>query len=201
VFEAVAVAVRLDEEARQGGQNMDEDPALAEATRRSLVSVAETEETDVAEALRMSLEALDVSAEKKPAQAAECEETEGDMFKDFFGFTDDEDPRDSELERQRKEPARELSWGAVAASSAASGSGAAAQRHAAGLDARGQAVNGGGSDGGRATPPRPSVGAGQAHGARAVPSSGQDTLDESETGAGVRLQILKLTNLPQLHPS
>ena len=80
-----------------------------------------------------------------------------------------------------------LSLDAVVASSSASGSGAAVQRHAVGQDAHGQAVDGwGDGDGGRATPPCPSAGAGQAHDARAVPSSGQDTLGGSEAGAGVR---------------
>jgi hypothetical protein len=184
--EAAAIARRLDEEARQGEQTMDEDPALAEATRRSLVSVAETEETDVAEALRRSLASLDVNVEEKLGRAVEGEEAGGDIFKDFFGFTDDEGPGDSELERLRKEPAQDFSLGAVAASSSASGSGAAGQRHAAGQDARGRSADGGCRAGGRATPPRPSASAGQAPDIRTVPSSGQDTFGESEAGAGVR---------------
>ena len=76
--------------------------------------------------------------------------------------------------------------GAVAANSSASGSGAAAQRHAAGQDARGRAVDSGGRACGSATSPCLSASAGRARDARAVPASGQDTLGVSEAGAGVR---------------
>ena len=69
--EAAAIIRRLHEEARQGEQQMDEDPALAEAMRRGLASMAETKDTDMAEALRRSLESLDVKVEEKHAQAAE----------------------------------------------------------------------------------------------------------------------------------
>ena len=57
--EAEAIARRLDKEAGLTEVDMDQNPALASAVRLSLVSM---EETEIEEALRRSLEALDVGA-------------------------------------------------------------------------------------------------------------------------------------------
>jgi hypothetical protein len=137
-----------------------------------------TEQTDEARRIAQGLEAGDAQAEEVVMDDPELAEAKRQSL---VGV------EDAALQAALDLSMAGLSLDAVVASSSASGSGAAVQRHAVGQDARGQAVDGGGGgDGGRAAPPCPSAGAGQARDARTVPSSGQDTLGGSEPGAGVR---------------